>query len=57
MDRLIAYWAWDDRQSWDQAVMVCKHSDSVDWDELTKYAKAEGADPNDIDKLQREADK
>lgn len=37
--------------------MVCKHSDSVDWDELTKYAKAEGADPNDIDKLQREADK
>lgn len=57
MDRLIAYWAWDDRQSWDQAVMVCKHSDSVDWDELTKYAKAEGADPKDIDKLQREADK
>lgn len=57
MDRLIAYWAWGDRQSWDQAVMVCKHSDSVDYKELISYAKAEGADPKDINALKREAGK
>jgi len=55
MDRLIAYWAWGDRQSWDQATMVCTHSDGVDYDELVNYAKAEGADPNDIDELRRAA--
>jgi len=55
LDRLIAYWAWGDRQSWDQAVMVCKHRDDVNYDELVVYAKAERADPGDIDKLRGKA--
>jgi len=55
MDRLAAFWHWSDRQSWDQAVMVASHRD-VDYDELATYAKEDGADPNDIDKLQKEAD-
>ena len=55
MDRLIAYWAWGDRQSRDQAIMVCKHSNGVDYDELVSFAKAEGADPKDIDELRRAA--
>ena len=55
MDRLIAYWAWGDRQSWDQAVMVCRHSDNVDYDELVNYASIEGEDPSDIDELRRAA--
>ena len=42
------------RQSWDQAVMVASHTD-VDFDELIAYAKDEGADPNDIDKLHKQA--
>lgn len=54
MDRLCAYWAWGDRQSWDQAVKVCAHSD-VNYDELVSYAMAEGADPNDIDELRQAA--
>jgi hypothetical protein len=35
--------------------MVCRHTDSVDYDELVSYAKVEGADPNDIDALYQEA--
>lgn len=54
MDRLAAYWHWNDRQSWDQAIMVARHRD-VDFDELVAYAKDEGADPNDIDKLHKRA--
>jgi hypothetical protein len=50
MDRLAAYWHWNDRQAWDQAVMVADHHD-VDYDELVAHAKDEGADPKDIDKL------
>ena len=50
MDRLAAYWHWNDRQAWDQAVMVASHRE-VDYQELVAYAKDEGADPHDIDKL------
>lgn len=50
MDRLAAYWHWNDRQSWDQALMVVSHSD-VDFDDLARFAQEEGADPGDIDKL------
>ncbi len=56
MDRLAAYWHWNDRQSWDQAVMVAKCQD-VDYDELIAYAKEEGADPDDVDKLRKHADR
>lgn len=54
MDRLAAYWHWQDRQSWDQAVMVARHHD-VDYDDLVVYATEEGADPNDIDRLHKQA--
>lgn len=54
MDRLSAFWHWNDRQSWDQAVMVARHQ-HVDFDELTAFANGEGADPNDIVKLREQA--
>lgn len=54
MDRLAAYWHWNDRQSWDQAVLVAGHRE-VDYDELLAYAKDEGADPHDIEKLRKQA--
>jgi hypothetical protein len=54
MDRLAAYWHWNDRQSWDQAVMVASHRE-IDYEELLAYAKDEGADPRDIDKLRMQA--
>lgn len=54
MDRLAAYWHWHDRQSWDQAVMVARHR-AVDFDALAAYAKDEGASPQDISKLRRQA--
>ena len=54
MDRLAAYWHWKDRQSWDQAVMVARRQ-AVDYAELVRYAQAEGADPADIAKLQKQA--
>lgn len=52
MDRLAAYWHWQDRQSWDQAVMVARHR-KVDYAALATYARDEGASPDDIAKLRR----
>ncbi len=54
MDRLAAYWHWLDRQSWDQAVMVTSQRE-IDYDELVAYAKNEGGDLRDIDKLYKQA--
>lgn len=54
MDRLAAYWHWNDRQSWDQAVLVASHR-KVDFEELLAYAQEEGADPRDIKKLREHA--
>lgn len=54
MDRLAAYWHWNDRQSWDQAVMVARHR-KVDYRTLTAYAQDEGASPDDIAKLRTQA--
>ncbi len=51
MDRLIAYWAWRDMQSWDQAVLVCQHNRDVDQARLRQFALEEGEDPKEIDKL------
>jgi hypothetical protein len=50
MDRLAAYWHWNDRQSWDQAVMVARHTE-IDFEDLLDYAKEEGTNPDDIEKL------
>lgn len=41
MDRLIAYFAWRDPQSLEQAVMVC-HRQSVDLKRIKKWATTEG---------------
>jgi hypothetical protein len=54
MDRLAAFWHWHDRQAWDQAVMVARHQ-NVDYSELAAYAREEGADPRDLDKLRAQA--
>jgi hypothetical protein len=56
MDRLAAWWHWNDRQSWDQAVMVATHNE-LDYDELIAFARDEGADPADIEKLRKQAGK
>lgn len=50
MDRLAAFWHWNDRQSWDQAVMIVRHH-QVDFDELNRFAVAEGRNPADISRL------
>lgn len=54
MDRLAAYWHWNDRQSWDQAVMVAR-AQTVDQDTLLTYADQEGAARSDIDRLLEQA--
>ncbi len=41
MDRLIAYFAWRDPQSKDQAVMICQ-SQTIDMKRIKKWAIAEG---------------
>ena len=41
MDRLSAYFWWNDQQSFDQAVMVASHQD-IDWDEIEGWAGDEG---------------
>lgn len=50
MDRLAAFWHWNDRQSWDQALMVAKRQ-RVDYDELRTFAREERRDPAEIDRL------
>ena len=54
MDRLVAFWHWHDRQSWDQAVLVASHQ-RVDFDELAAYAATEGADPREVTRLRMQA--
>lgn len=57
MDRLIAYWAWGDRQAWEQAVWVCSSSSDINFDALISYAHAEDSDTTDITRLRAEAEK
>jgi hypothetical protein len=54
MDRLAAFWYWNDRQSWDQAVLVARHAE-IDFDDLLDYAREEGADPGNIEQLRYQA--
>jgi hypothetical protein len=54
MDRLAAFWHWQDRQSWDQAVLVARHH-RVDYDILAVYATEEGAELSDITRLRAQA--
>lgn len=55
MDRLAAWWHWHDRPSWDQAVWVAA-SQTVDFDDLLRFAKEEGAPLADIPKLRQQAE-
>jgi len=50
IDRLAAYLHWNDRQCWDQAVLVCRSHD-VDWDDITSWASNEGMPMEEIDLL------
>jgi hypothetical protein len=52
MDRLAAYAHWQDNQSHDQARLVARRGD-IDWDELYKWAKSEGIDKTEIDRLKQ----
>lgn len=54
MDRLAAFVHWNDRQAFDQAVMVA-HRQAVDWAALTDWALREGIDPGLIDRVRRRA--
>jgi hypothetical protein len=50
IDRLAAYLPWNDRQCWDQAVLVCRSHD-VDWDDITSWASNEGMPMEEINLL------
>lgn len=54
MDRLTHYFAWNDNQALDQAVMVARHR-SVDWRELRKWVEREGREAGVIDRLRKRA--
>lgn len=56
IDRLAAYWYHHDGQCWDQAVMVAKNQE-VDWDAVYNWARNEGQDPAEIDRLRAKAGK
>jgi len=55
MDRLSAFWHWNDRQCWDQAVMVAERHE-IDYEMLSAFALEEGADTRDIERLRQRAE-
>ena len=54
LDRLAACWYHKDAQCWDQAVMVARNQ-SVDWDTIYNWARGEGKDRSEIDRLRATA--
>lgn len=54
IDRLAAFHHWNDRQCWDQAVLVCR-SHPVDWEDIVKWARNEGLEVQEIDRLRSTA--
>ncbi len=50
LDRLAAFWYHNDNQCWDQAVMVARHQ-VVNWDAIYKWARNEGKNRSEIDRL------
>lgn len=52
MDRLAAYWYFNDGQCWDQAKMIAERND-VDWERVYAWAVTEGQPPEDIDRLKK----
>lgn len=54
MDRLAAYHAWNDNQSFDQAVMVARRH-QIDWPALEDWARRERIDSKVIGRLRKQA--
>lgn len=54
MDRLAAFWHWQDRQAWDQAVLVARHQ-AVDFRELENFARREAGETDAIHRLRTAA--
>ncbi len=54
LDRLSAYYYFNDNQCWDQAVLVARHQ-SVDWDAVHAWVESEGESTADVDRLRDRA--
>jgi hypothetical protein len=54
IDRLAACWYHNDRQCWDQAVLVARRQ-TIDWNHIHAWAEAEGRDGIEIDRLRAAA--
>lgn len=54
MDRLAAFLAWNDRQAYDQAVLVARGND-IDWAALSSWASGEDAPEGLVDQLRAQA--
>ena len=54
LDRLAAYYYFNDNQCWDQAVMVARHR-KIDWDTVARWVAEEGQSAGDVDRLRDRA--
>lgn len=54
LDRLAAYYYFNDNQCWDQAAMVARHQE-VDWDAVYRWVGEEGQPAQDVDRLRDRA--
>lgn len=54
MDRLAAFCHWQDRQCWDQALLVAQ-AHTVDWQQLHEWATQEGLDQEAWQRFRTEA--
>ncbi len=52
MDRLAAYFWWDDQQSLDQAVMIAEHQDVV-WEDLEEWASHESPPEGKLERFKK----
>lgn len=54
LDRLAAYYYFNDNQCWDQAAMVVRHQE-IDWDAVARWVAEEGQPARDVDRLRDRA--
>ena len=54
LDRLAAYYYFNDNQCWDQAAMVARHQE-VDWVAVSQWVAEEGRSTRDVDRLKDRA--
>ena len=54
LDRLVAYYSFNDNQCWDQATMIARRQ-KVDWDAVHAWVETEGRPPSDVDRLRERA--